>query len=163
MSLLTNKHVIMAMIIAPILAIISYFFVDKLVSPKASPAQSGESYPLVARSNCRYASGKCTLVNGEFKINFLQQSEQPSSQIQLSVESALPIDGIRYAFTDETGKELTSGAMQEQQISFSRERILTANSFQVAIKSGEVFYFAETQTAFILGLDSSNNANASLN
>jgi hypothetical protein len=68
-SILTNKHFVVALIVAPILAIISYFAVDKLVAPEPIAAQAGENFPLVARSNCRWESGKCTLANGDFKVH----------------------------------------------------------------------------------------------
>ena len=48
-----DKHVVMAMIVAPILAIFAWVGVDYIVAEKAQPAEPGSMYPLVARSNCR--------------------------------------------------------------------------------------------------------------
>lgn len=55
--LLTNKHVVIAMLVAPVLAVIAYFAVDASVSEPPKAAQPGQSYPLAVRSNCRYTSG----------------------------------------------------------------------------------------------------------
>lgn len=63
-----NKHVIVALIVAPILALISYFAVDYMVSEKPQAAKPGTAYPLVAKSNCRYTSGRCRLENGDFVV-----------------------------------------------------------------------------------------------
>ena len=61
-----NKHFIVALLIAPILAIIAYFGVDIAVSEKPHAAKKGQSYKLVSKSNCRYTSGLCDMENGEF-------------------------------------------------------------------------------------------------
>lgn len=56
------------MVIAPVLAIIAWFSVDALVGPSPEAALAGKSYPLLAKSNCRYASGVCTLENQDFSL-----------------------------------------------------------------------------------------------
>jgi len=65
---LTNKHLIIAMIVAPILAVIAYYGVDRVVSETPHKAVKGQSYPLAAKSNCRYKSGECTLKNGDISL-----------------------------------------------------------------------------------------------
>ena len=64
----TNKHVVIALIVAPILAILAWFAVGQFAGEKAQPAAAGKSYPLVEKSNCRYDSGHCDLENEEFKL-----------------------------------------------------------------------------------------------
>ncbi len=63
-----NKHVVIALLVAPVLALIAYFAVDSLVAEKPQKAIAGASYPLAAKSNCRYASGRCSLVNGDLRV-----------------------------------------------------------------------------------------------
>ena len=65
----TNKHVIVSLLVAPILAILAWFGVDYLVAEQAQPAEQGTMYPLVARSNCRYDSGQCDLANNDVKMS----------------------------------------------------------------------------------------------
>ena len=57
------------MLVAPLLAIMAWFAVDYFVSERAQPAQAGSTYPLVARSNCRYESGRCDLENEDFGVS----------------------------------------------------------------------------------------------
>ena len=42
--MLTNKHVVIALIVAPILAVIAYFATDAAVGEKPHKAQAGKSY-----------------------------------------------------------------------------------------------------------------------
>ena len=63
-----NKHVILAMLIAPVLAIIAWFSVDYFVAERPHEARPGASYPLVAKPNCRRLSERCDLVNEDFRL-----------------------------------------------------------------------------------------------
>jgi len=88
----TNKHVIIAMIVAPILSILAWFAVGNLIGEKPQPAQSGNSYPLVEKSNCRYDSGVCDLENEDFKLTLALQ-EGVSGQ-QLVLHASHPLEGV---------------------------------------------------------------------
>ena len=52
---------------------------------QATPAQAGQTYKLLAKSNCRYASGVCSLENEDFKLRVTaapsQGQEQPPTGI----------------------------------------------------------------------------------
>ena len=63
-----NKHVVIAMLVAPVLAIMAWFAVDYFVGERPHAATPGSAYTLVAKSNCRYASGQCDLENADFKL-----------------------------------------------------------------------------------------------
>lgn len=80
------------MLIAPILALIAYFGVDYMVAERPHAAQSGTSYPLVAKSNCRWTSGLCTLENADVELNLSQAADGA-----LAVVSTIPLDGIVYS------------------------------------------------------------------
>ena len=88
-----NKHLIVAMIVAPILAILSYLAVDRAVSESPVAARAGQDYPLVAESKCRYASGYCTLVNGDVRLK-IDVRKTAEDSVMLSLESSLPLDGV---------------------------------------------------------------------
>ena len=64
-----NKHVVIAMLVAPVLAIMAWFAVDYFVAERPHPAKPGSAYKLIAKSNCRYASGQCDLENADFKLS----------------------------------------------------------------------------------------------
>ena len=86
MSILTNRHFVIALIVAPILAIIAWFAVDKLVAPPPVAAQPGQSFKLIAKPNCRYDSGQCELVNGDVRVKL-----EPTPEGQLKLLSNLPV------------------------------------------------------------------------
>ncbi len=66
--MLKNKHLVVAMLVAPVLAIMAWFAVDYFVAERPHAAREGAAYPLVARSNCRYESGSCDLDNNDFRL-----------------------------------------------------------------------------------------------
>ncbi len=85
-----NKHVIVAMLVAPLLAVIAWFAVDYLVAERAQPVESGSAYPLVAKSNCRYDSGRCDLRNKDLEVS-LRPTAIDASGVSLELSSAFPL------------------------------------------------------------------------
>lgn len=85
----TNKHVIVALIVAPILSVLAWIAVGNLKGEKAAPAEAGRSYPLVEKSNCRYPSGFCDLQNEEFKLRLTVQDVAAGQQMVLTATHAL--------------------------------------------------------------------------
>ena len=137
-----NKHIIVAMIVAPILAVIAYLATDSLVGEKPHKAEAGKSYSLVALPNCRYPSGHCTLKNAEFSID-LKVGQAGVNRMTLSLESKHPLQGVKAALvvaTDDTALHWTvdlSGDHSE----LSRLRLVVA--------AADSFYYGETGLAFI--------------
>ena len=82
-----NKHVVIALIVAPILSILAWFAVGNLVGEKPKPAEAGNTYKLVARSNCRYASGSCNLHNADFELT-LEPEMMTASSVALTMTSS---------------------------------------------------------------------------
>lgn len=98
MSLFSNTHVVIALIAAPILALISYFMVDQMVKEEPQPALEGQAYRLVAKSNCRYTSGECDLVNTSFKSKLIVEKNLESTTLILNSSHAL--QGVKVGFAD---------------------------------------------------------------
>lgn len=96
MNILANKHVVIAMLMAPVLALISYFAVDKLMADPPQAAVSGESYRLIEQSNCRYNSGQCALINGNFELR-LKANWLGEGRMLLELQSEHPLDGVKIA------------------------------------------------------------------
>ena len=92
----TNKHIITALIVTPILAVIGWFAVDYAVSERPHAARGDASYELVAGSDCRYGSGQCTLRNGQFRVT-VRASQPGAAEQALEVESRFPVDAVRVA------------------------------------------------------------------
>jgi hypothetical protein len=96
----SNKHVIVAFIVAPILAIITYYGVDYMVSEKPSAAVQGASYKLASRPNCLHASGMCGFVNGDVEFDIVWEGGSSGYGEVVAISKKLPISGIKMAFGD---------------------------------------------------------------
>lgn len=92
----TNKHVVAALLIAPILAVLSYLAIDQLVGETPQAAQEGQAYPLVAKPNCRYTSGRCEFKNGELDIAIAPLHNHDGS-ITLVLSSNHPLNSAQFA------------------------------------------------------------------
>ena len=82
-----NKHVVVALLVAPILSILAWYAVGNLVGEKPQAAEKGKTYKLVARSNCRYASGSCDLHNADFNV-LLEPELLAASSVALTLTSS---------------------------------------------------------------------------
>ena len=87
----TNKHVIVAMLVAPVLAILAWFAVDALVGERPHAAREGAAYRLVEKPSCRYASGMCELENADLKISLRPESLSADS-MSLALGSSHALD-----------------------------------------------------------------------
>lgn len=94
-----NKHVVIALIVAPILSILAWFAVGYIAGEKPQAVESGKSYKLVARSNCRYASGTCDLHNADFKLSLVPELLAASS-VALTVTSSHALQGAALGLAD---------------------------------------------------------------
>lgn len=156
MGIFSNKHVIIAMIVAPVLAILSYYFVDTLVREEPQLAQAGNSYPLTAKSNCRYTSGRCDLENSSFKT-FLVVDHADQQQI-LTLTSNYSLEGVQIGFADLAnatgGDTLPPEPMQsisDDNKSWSITMPLQADAntqLMLAILANGAYYYAETTMGF---------------
>ena len=88
----TNKHVVVAMLVAPVLAIMAWFDIDYFIAERPHAAKEGAAYTLIAKSNCRYDSGVCDLENSDFKLSIRPMSITADS-VQLEMTSAFPLQG----------------------------------------------------------------------
>lgn len=149
-----NKHLVLALIIAPILAIISYFGVDLALSEKPTAAQTGQEYQLSPRSNCRYTSGVCSLVNGDFQLQ-LRSEPTDKQTIVLELTSPYALQGAKVDMKTNPNAQPVPLQMhpidQEHrvwEIQFDEidEKL---KLMQLVIMSGDVLYFAQTSTAFM--------------
>jgi hypothetical protein len=91
----TNKHVVIALLVAPVLSILAWFAVGKLVGEQPHAAVAGKVYSLLERSNCRYPSGRCDLVNGDVKLGLTVQSAEESPLLEL--RSNISLQGVLLA------------------------------------------------------------------
>ena len=154
MTLLKNKHVLVAMIVSPILAIISYFAIDYVVKEKPQAAQAGASYPLLAKSNCRYSSGQCNLVNSDFKASL--KVESVDGRPELHLDANFPLDGVMIGIaqdgvdiqTVQPKPMVNSGESTQNWMLPLEVQVNEKTTLAIALSVNGAQYFGETMMAF---------------
>ncbi len=150
MSFFQNKHVVTAMIVAPVLAVLAYVATDNLVKETPHTAVVGETYRLIAKSNCRFSSGRCDLENASFRITL--QLNDDSRQLELS--SSHVLQKVQIGFVDDAGTEVQPVSLKANTgtlNSWSLDLPSNVNSqatARLAIHAGDAIYFAETGMQF---------------
>jgi len=91
-----NKHVLVALVVAPILAILAWFATGMLVDEKEHVMKDGSVYTLVVRPNCRWESGKCTLANSDLKIDIT--GKYTNYTLELAINSPIPLSEVKIAY-----------------------------------------------------------------
>lgn len=150
----TNKHVVTALIVAPILAILSYFAVGYWVAEPPQKVEAGGNYKLAEKPNCRYTSGVCELKNGDFEVRILPQ-ELSDGAIRLSLTSTQPLDGAKIALVEQDNESNTK-PMNWQSIDDDRQQwqvdihpSSAEQQLQLVFSFNEALFFGETQLTFI--------------
>ena len=91
--LFTNKHVVVAMLVAPVLGILAWFSVDYFIGERPHAAKAGASYALVAKPNCRRLSDGCELVNEDFQLT-VKVTDFDRSGAEVVLTSVLPLSRV---------------------------------------------------------------------
>ena len=152
----TNKHVIIAMIVAPILSILAWFAVGNFIGEEPAVAQPGQSYPLVEMSNCRYPSGMCDLANEDFKLGL--SYDEAVSGPQMVVRASHPLEGIVLSLgvaeseVQPTAMRATDGQGLEWRIAIAGKPTPDLRIRVVARAAGSSYY-GEAGTLFLLPKD----------
>jgi hypothetical protein len=154
LSIFTNKHLIMAMLVAPILAVIAWFLTDRMVTPEAQIASAGETYELIAKPNCRYQSNKCELVNGDVTLTIEPLQHETTAHPMLKMTSTVPVEILRIEFLD--FNDATRDVVRHSNDSglFEVSGSVTAplneiKTMRLGLVSAGVNYFAETNIKFL--------------
>jgi hypothetical protein len=149
-----NKHVITALIVAPILSVLAWFAVGQIVGEKAMVAEPGAAYPLVARSNCRWASGECELHNNELEMTILPL-ELGAQYTRLSLDSEIALAQATFALLV-NGTEVVATAERDTSPDAPAQMTVTIPGFadpeamlRVAVMVEESLYFAEVPVVFM--------------
>lgn len=148
-----RKHLAAACIVAPALAIGTYFAIDALVSEKPAPARAGASYPLIEQAGCRYPGGHCQLVNGNFKITLkiAPKTELP----QLTLVSSHPLQEALAALFEAEGKNYDPVAMMRVSEDARRWQLVLSQPFSdgdrlhIAVSNRKSAYYGDAATRFV--------------
>ncbi|MGB5491357.1 MAG: hypothetical protein WBM76_11070 [Woeseiaceae bacterium] len=149
----TNKHVVVAMLVAPVLAILAWFAIDYFIAERPHAAKAGGSYKLIAKSNCRYDSGQCDLENGDFELT-LQPIEVTKAAITLRLKSLFPLQQATIGFINDNPQPVASKmtSTTSEATEWSATLALpsgNASTLGIAVTSGSASYFAEIPTTFL--------------
>ncbi len=148
----SNRHVIIALLVAPLLSIGAWFAVGQLVGEQPHLAEAGRDYPLIAKSNCRYDSGRCALTNGNLELEIDVQAQ--SSGWQLRLQASHPLEGAVVAI-EEAGATAAPRAMHPDESSPQRwvlnlPALPTEGArLQLVAAAGGSRYFADTGSDFL--------------
>ena len=111
MSIFQNRHVQIAMVLAPLLGVVSYFVTKDLGGEDPHAAVEGQSYQLVEKPNCRRNSGVCDLKNGDFELK-LNAEWLGADRQRLMLSSVFPLDGVMIALVENEADEQPPVPMQ---------------------------------------------------
>jgi hypothetical protein len=156
MSVWKNKHLLVATLMAPILALIAYFGVNYLVGEKPHAAEAGQTYKLVEKPNCRYASGLCGLKNGDFEL-VLDFEKSGEDRFKLKLVSVFPLEGVLLAVVEGEDDEKQPEEMQATGIdglNWSLDIVIPnpeSHRLRLVVSSNEALYFGDVATTFTLG------------
>ncbi|MFT4822556.1 MAG: hypothetical protein ACJASY_003852 [Halioglobus sp.] len=145
----TNKHVVVALIVAPILAVLAWLAIGSFLGEQPHMAEAGMSYPLVARSNCRYDSGRCDLQNEDFSLSL-----QLENNITLVVSSKHPLRGVMVSVGD-ASIQLVPSPMRAVSSNGMRWRLQlpqlprASDVIRLVAATEQNSYYGETSTQFI--------------
>ena len=153
MSLFKNRHVLVAALVAPLLALMAWFAMDYLFSDPPQAAVEGQSYPLVEKPDCRWESGKCGLKNADFELE-MRIEETPGDGVILMLASEFPLEGVKAALAAEPGEKPEPVSMQARDpdgllwsVNLARPRPDTDRLYIVASSRGSL-YFGDASTRF---------------
>jgi hypothetical protein len=103
-SIFKNKHVRIAIVLAPVLGVVSYYVTRDLGSEAPHAAEEGQSYQLAEKPNCRRDSGICGLKNGDFELN-LSTEWLDADRERLMLHSVFPLDGVMVSLVESEAGE----------------------------------------------------------
>lgn len=142
-----NKHFIVALLVAPILALIAYFAVDAMVSEKPHVAVAGASYPLRILSNCRYASGECELRNGDVRLRLTL-----TAGMLWSIESDLALRGALISTAGSDAPFAFSAlddSSRQWRAPVDQAALRRGDPIRLVVAAGGSQYFAEIPVVFV--------------
>ena len=153
---MANKHIALALLVAPLLSLIAWFAVGHINREQAAHAIAGQAYVLIAASNCRWPSGQCDLENNDFRVTISADSDT-----SLLLTSRHALDGVVVSSTSGTEADA------QQPISLVREdhtghrwrwhrapQTLGGSPIRLVAQVAGTQFYGETGTAFLVDSES---------
>ena len=134
-----NKHTKLAILVAPILAVIGYIASDYYMEYQANKTQI---FQLTLQKNCMISTKQCVLSSGDFKINIYREGTKTI------LNSTLPLDNATILLVDESNQS-TAYTMQVKDNNYYWQANISLEPQQklrliASVKGGK--YLAEFQT-----------------
>ena len=151
---MNNKHIITALIVAPILALGGYFIADFFIAEQPQQARAGGQYQLLPLPNCRYASGLCGLKNGNFKVVITGAADR-SGNVLLQLDSVFALDEAYIAVVNDSSDSAGPVAMEKfsDDARVWRLSVSSVDPLQqylrLAVTAQGAVYYAETAMPFL--------------
>ena len=148
----TNKHVVIAMIVAPVLAVLAWIAVGQLAGEKPHVARPGQSYPLVEKSNCRYESGACDLQNEDFQLRLTFDDGDGGRELVLSASHSLDGVVLDVGAPDSEGQPSAMRASDGRGLEWRlavNERPAANDRIRLVASANESTYFGDVSTTFL--------------
>ncbi len=155
MNFLKNRHLMIATLVAPVLAVLAYFAIGAMVGEKPHVAEEGQSYQLVEKPNCRYSSGNCGLKNNDFELT-LNVEWLDDRRVHLMLKSVFPLDGVKVALVENEADEkppVDMRPLSNDGLSWSLDMALPdpeQSRLRLVASSNRSFYFGDVATKFTL-------------
>jgi len=156
-KILKNRHMVTATLVAPLLALMSYYAVDHFVGETPHAAEAGMSYQLVEKPNCRYESGSCGLKNGDFELTMVPVREE-NGRLSLTLRSEFPLNGVVIArMVNGTEEQLPrdmrpasqDGRIWKADLAYADPG---TDRLRLVASAGESFWFGDAALKFALEL-----------
>ena len=155
MSIFKNKHMLLATLMAPVLGLVAYFGMGALVGEKPHVAESGQSYLLIEKPNCRYASGVCGLKNVDFELTLTYEWLE-NGDLSLMLKSENPLDGVLLALVENEADENQPVDMQSMGIDGMNWSLTLArpdperHRLALVASTNQTLYYGDVALAFTL-------------
>ena len=148
-----NKHVIIAVLVAPVLAIMAWFAVDYFVAERPHAAKPGSAYTLIAKSNCRYASGQCDLENADFKLS-IRPGMVSASSVALTLTASHGLQSAAMGLVDGDDAQQPAPMTQTDSAGIEWQGLLPSPSseearIRIAVTASDATWYAEVPVVFI--------------
>ena len=149
---MANKHIALALLVAPLLSLIAWFAVGHINREQAAPAIAGQAYVLVAGSNCRWPSGQCDLENNDFRVTLSADGET-----SLLLTSHHALEGVMISSAANTdGNTQQPISMEREDDTGQRWRwhraphSLAGGPIRLVAQASGTQFYGETGTVFLL-------------
>jgi hypothetical protein len=118
-----------------------------MVAEEPQAARPGGAYELVAKPNCRYASGACELVNNDFRL------ELTLADGIMTLRASHALDGVQIATGETVGgfgppRVFEATGTEGREWSLRLDGVRADVAMRLLASAGGASYYAETSLAF---------------